>query len=90
MTPRGAGFRAPAARSFHTRARVPALILVSLCCLAYGSEDATANQKVCGNLEQHYEQIARGASSVEISNAPFSATDKGCQALAFEPLEHFH
>ncbi|HUU25686.1 MAG TPA: hypothetical protein VMW68_09015, partial [Methyloceanibacter sp.] len=41
-----------------------------------------ANRRACQNLEQAYAQIARGASTVQVNNTLFSATDKGCTELA--------
>ena len=43
---------------------------------------AHANIKICQGIEQSYEQIARGASTVEINDLLFKATDKRCQDLA--------
>jgi len=48
---------------------------------------AHANIKICQGIEQSYEQIARGASTVEINELLFKATDKGCQGLARRLLE---
>ena len=48
---------------------------------------AHANIKICQGIEQSYEQIARGASTVEINDMLFSAADKGCQDLARRLLE---
>ena len=48
---------------------------------------AHANIKVCQGIEQNYEQIERGASTVEINDLLFKATDKGCQDLARSLLE---
>ena len=49
---------------------------------------ALANRKACLNLEQSYEQIQRGASTIEINNVLFAAADKGCQALAVQLLDN--
>ena len=48
---------------------------------------AHANIKICQGIEQSYEQIERGASTVEINELLFTAADKGCQDLAKRLLE---
>ncbi len=64
------------------RVRLPAAALAALCGALPLSSGAHANIKVCQGFEQKYEQIERGASTVEINDMLFKATDKGCQDLA--------
>ena len=61
---------------------------VALPCLVLLPNAALANRKPCLNLEQSYEQIKRGASTIEINNVLFKAADKGCQALAVQLLDN--
>ena len=58
--------------------RVAATLATTLCCLASFPADSFANVKVCRSMEQRYEQIERGASTVEVNSMLFSAADKGC------------
>ena len=62
--------------------RLTAVLAASLPCLASFPAATLANVKVCRSLEQRYEQIERGASSIEINSMLFSAADKGCLDLA--------
>ena len=69
------------------RVRLPAAAVAALCGALPLSSGAHANIKVCQGFEQKYEQIERGASTVEINDMLFKATDKGCQDLARSLLE---
>ena len=62
--------------------RLAAALVGTVSCLAAFPASTLANVKVCRSLEQRYEQIERGASSIEINAALFSAADKGCLDLA--------
>jgi ankyrin repeat protein len=62
--------------------RVSLIFTAAFCCLVASAPGAHANIKICQGIEQSYEQIARGASTVEINDLLFKATDKGCQDLA--------
>jgi uncharacterized protein len=62
--------------------RVAATITLAAFGLALLPASTLANVKVCRSLEQSYEQIQRGASSIEINAMLFSAADKGCLDLA--------
>ena len=64
------------------RVRFAAAASAALCCALSFSSGARANAKVCRGIEQRYEQIERGASSIEINAMLFSAADKGCLDLA--------
>ena len=55
--------------------------------LVLASGNGFASEKVCRSLEQRYEQIEKGASSIEVNAALFSAADKGCKELAQHLLE---
>jgi uncharacterized protein len=55
---------------------------ISFLCLLPVPAHAVFSIKVCRNLEQSYEQIERGASSIEVNATLFSAADKGCVDLA--------
>ena len=69
------------------RVRFAAAALAALCGALSLSSGAHANIKICQGIEQKYEQIERGASTVEINDLLFKATDKGCQDLARSLLE---
>ena len=58
--------------------RVAAALIIALSCLAVLPSDTFANVKVCRSMEQRYEQIERGASTVEVNSMLFSAAEKGC------------
>lgn len=58
--------------------RVAAALIIALSCLAVLPSDTFANVKVCRGMEQRYEQIERGASTVEVNSMLFSAAEKGC------------
>ena len=62
--------------------RVAAALAALLPFLASFPAATLANVKVCRSLEQRYEQIERGASTVEVNAMLFSAADKGCLDLA--------
>ena len=62
--------------------RVAAGLAALLPSLASFPAATLANVKVCRSLEQRYEQIERGASTLEINAMLFSAADKGCLDLA--------
>ena len=62
--------------------RVAAALAALLPLLASFPAATLANVKVCRSLDQRYEQIERGASSIEINAMLFSAADKGCLDLA--------
>ena len=62
--------------------RVAAALAALLPSLASFPAATLANVKVCRSLDQRYEQIERGASSIEINAMLFSAADKGCLDLA--------
>ena len=62
--------------------RVAATLATTISSLACFPADTFANAKVCRSLDQRYEQIARGATSIEINAMLFSAADKGCLDLA--------
>ena len=55
--------------------------------LAVSPTAAYANARVCMEQEQAYEQIAKGASTVEVNNALLSAAAKGCLPLARKLLD---
>jgi ankyrin repeat protein len=59
----------------------------ALLCLTVLSGAALANVKICQGLEQKFEQIEREATTVEINNLLFTATDKGCEKLVAILLE---
>ena len=59
----------------------------ALTCAMLLPGSALANKRSCLNLEQNYEQISRSASTAEINNTLFSATDKACPKLALLALE---
>jgi uncharacterized protein len=65
-----------------TPLRCAVALAVTLPCLALFPAGTLANVKVCRSLEQHYEQIERGASTIEVNAMLFSAADKGCLDLA--------
>jgi ankyrin repeat protein len=71
---------------FARRRQLTLLAAVSSC-LVLASSTSFASQKVCRTLEQHYEQIEKGASSIEINATLFSAADKGCSELAQHLLD---
>lgn len=73
--------------TFGYQARFAAVTVVALSCVASLTSNARANVKMCQGLEQSYEQIERGASTIEVNNLLFSATDKGCQDLARRLLD---
>jgi ankyrin repeat protein len=52
-----------------------------------GGSAHAGNQKICQLQEQHYEQIKRSASTIEVNDALFSAAKKGCVALARQLLD---
>jgi ankyrin repeat protein len=56
--------------------------LTLVCLIGLPENASAAKRRACLNLEQGYAQIAQGASTVEVNNTLFSATDKGCEALA--------
>ena len=62
--------------------RVAAALAALLPLLASFPAATLANVKVCRSLDQRYEQIERGASTLEINAMLFSAADKGCLDLA--------
>jgi uncharacterized protein len=62
-------------------------VLVTISFLAHSTGFALADQKVCRSLEQGYEQIEKGATSLEINATLFSTADKGCEALARRLLD---
>ena len=62
------------------------LVSIALAPIA-NATSAHAKVKVCQGEEQNYEQIAKGASSVEINTALWSAADKGCLDLARRLLD---
>jgi ankyrin repeat protein len=62
-------------------------ILVAGLLLPASIAPAFANAKVCRSQEQRYEQIERGATTLEINAALFSAADKGCVELAKRLLD---
>ena len=68
------------------RVRVAAMAVAALGVVSF-APGAHANLKICQGIEQSYEQIARGASTVQINELLFKATDKGCQDLARRLLE---
>src|SRR3972149_6222432 len=67
---------------FKSPLRVAAALAALLPLLASFPAATLANVKVCRSLDQRYEQIERGASTVEINAMLFSAADKGCLDLA--------
>jgi uncharacterized protein len=69
------------------RLRQRALLAALSCGLVSASGNAFASEKVCRSLEQHYEQIEKGASSIEVNATLFSAADKGCVDLARRLLD---
>ena len=71
---------------FARRRQLTLLAAVSSC-LMLASGTSFANEKVCRLLEQRYEQIEKGASSIEINATLFSAADKGCKELAQHLLD---
>ncbi|MGE5261546.1 MAG: ankyrin repeat domain-containing protein, partial [Actinomycetota bacterium] len=68
------------------RPRVSIVLVAGLLSLA-SAAPAFANAKVCRSQEQRYEQIERGATTLEINAALFSAADKGCIDLARKLLD---
>ena len=60
---------------------------ISLICLVPSSADAVYSERVCQELAQKYEQIERGASTVEVNSTLFTAADKGCVDLVKLLLE---
>jgi ankyrin repeat protein len=62
--------------------RVAATLVATISCLASFPVATLANVKVCRSMEQRYEQIERGASTIEVNATLFSAADKGCLDLA--------
>src|SRR3990170_3636491 len=62
--------------------RVAAALAALLPSLASFPVATLANVKVCRSMEQRYEQIERGASTIEVNAMLFSAADKACLDLA--------
>jgi ankyrin repeat protein len=62
--------------------RVAAALATTIACVAVVPASTLANVKVCRSMEQRYEQIERGASTLEINAMLFSAVEKGCLDLA--------
>lgn len=48
---------------------------------------AFADVKICQALDQRYEQIERGATTLEVNAMLFSAAEKGCEPLAKKLLD---
>jgi len=48
---------------------------------------AFADVKICQSLDQRFEQIERGATTLEVNAMLFSAADKGCEPLAKKLLD---
>jgi ankyrin repeat protein len=65
-----------------------ALCMLPACVMLIPEAALAAKRRACQNLEQHFAQVERGASTPEINNALFAATDKGCEKLARLALEH--
>ncbi len=61
-----------------------ALVFAAVTCAA---NFALANVRVCRSQEERFEQIERGATTLEINNALFSAAEKGCIDLARKLLD---
>ncbi len=70
--------------------RVSLCLAVLVTFVAFASDPAGAvySERACRNLEQGFEQIERGASTVEINAKLFAAADKGCLDLAKLLLKH--
>jgi ankyrin repeat protein len=66
--------------------RASAILVAGLLFLA-SVAPVFANAKVCRSQEQRYEQIERGATTLEINAALFAAADKGCIELAKRLLD---
>ena len=67
---------------FLRRSRGLALVAAASASLAFAVASAHADVKICQALEQRYEQIERGATTLEVNAMLFSAADKGCEPLA--------
>jgi ankyrin repeat protein len=85
-------FRMPRKRDLtHGRAaavfRPATVALATAFLLAHPTGGALADQKMCRSLEERYEQIDKGATSIETNAMLFSAADKGCEALARRLLD---
>ena len=72
---------------FLRRSHGIALAAVTSAALAFGVVSAHADVKICQALEQRYEQIERGATSLEVNAVLFSAAEKGCEPLAKKLLD---
>ena len=64
-----------------------ALLAAFSSCLVFASESSFPNEKVCRLVEQRYEQIEKGANSIEINATLFSVAEKGCKELAQHLLD---
>jgi ankyrin repeat protein len=62
--------------------RVAAIAAATLAYFVSFPAAAVFSVKICRSMEQRYEQIERGASTIEVNAMLFSAADKGCIDLA--------
>ena len=64
------------------------LLGLAVPCILVLPESSLAEKRTCVELGQTYEQIARDASTLELNNILFLATDRGCPGAAKLALDN--
>ena len=62
-------------------------VVAATCASVVFAGSAFADVKICQSLDQRFEQIERGATTLEVNAMLFSAADKGCEPLAKKLLD---
>ena len=72
---------------FLRRYRSFALAAATCISVVFAGFAASADIKTCQALDQRYEQIERGATTLEVNAMLFSAAEKGCEPLVKKLLD---